>query len=51
VSKINKQKVVPTIILKKVEDKYFSFRNQTPESVEKPKTLITAKILLHIKIM
>lgn len=38
VSKINKQKVVPTIILKKVEDKYFSFRNQTPESVEKPKT-------------
>lgn len=38
VSKINKQKVVPTVILKKVEDKYFSFRNQTPESVEKPKT-------------
>lgn len=37
-SKINKQKVVPTVVLKKVENQYFSFRNQTPEKVEKPKT-------------
>lgn len=35
-SKVTKQKVVPTVVLKRVENRYMSFRNQTPESVERP---------------
>ncbi|CAC5419585.1 ORC1 [Mytilus coruscus] len=38
VSKIQKQKVVPTVVLRKVQDQYISFRNQTPESVDRPVT-------------
>ncbi|XP_071130822.1 origin recognition complex subunit 1-like [Mytilus edulis] len=38
VSKVQKQKVVPTVVLRKVQDQYISFRNQTPESVDRPVT-------------
>lgn len=38
VSKVQKQKVVPTVVLRKVQNQYISFRNQTPESVDRPVT-------------
>lgn len=38
VGKVTKQKVVPTVVLRRVENRYMSFRNQTPESVERPAT-------------